>query len=245
MKKSNLGRVSSRSFNAAVLITMMGMTTGFSAHAQDRPAAPSTKAKQGERLNVDSIRQKYWAKGEDSQMNVVQNRLYTKSGRLNLSLFGGGYSDDPFLASKLLGASLGYNFTETWGLNLMYWKVTSNKSSAADAFFETAKFEAVTNPVKSFMGGEITASLLYGKLSLVGRAIIYYDMLVSAGGGLIDTQTGKYFAPVIGIGQLIYLNKTVGLKFDYRVLNHSESLPTGTKRTVWTNAVTLGAQFLF
>src|SRR5262245_10788021 len=57
---------------------------------------------QGERVNVENIKQKYWARGDESELGVVQNRLYSKANKLELSLLGGILSTDPFLSVKAL-----------------------------------------------------------------------------------------------------------------------------------------------
>ena len=218
-------------------------TISSSAFAQ---APAGGGAKQGERLDVESIKQKYWAKGNETQMNVVQNRMYTREGKVELSVFGGTFSDDPFLSTRSLGASLGYHFSEYIGIRALYMKLFPKKSSAADAFLAYQKSEATTNPPNYFYGVEGTASLLYGKLSLLGKAIIYYDLHLSAGLGQLNTSNGTYLAPIVGIGQQIYLSQMFLLRFDYRLLNHSENLAGLTnKRTLWTDSLSLGLSLLF
>jgi len=70
------------------------------------------------------------------------------------------------------------------------------------------------------------------------------------------TETGNDIAPVVGIGQSIYLSKQVSLRTDYRLIPYSENLlikdgssVTGTVnasgRTNYTNAITFGIDILF
>ena len=46
-----------------------------SAFADPAPGGAPSGNRAAEKLNVDAIKQKYWAKGTDTQMSVVQNRL--------------------------------------------------------------------------------------------------------------------------------------------------------------------------
>ena len=78
------------------------------ATAQETPADASPDA-----AELEKIRQRYWAQGNEQEMGVVQNRLYTKEGRFEGTLLGGLLMTDPFLSVKTLGASIGYHFNET------------------------------------------------------------------------------------------------------------------------------------
>src|SRR5882724_4686107 len=85
---------------------------GPAAGAPSEPSLQPSDNGQGERVNVENIKQKYWARGDESELGVVQNRLYSKAGKFELALFGGLLSTDPFLNVTALGGSLGYHFSE-------------------------------------------------------------------------------------------------------------------------------------
>src|SRR3954471_9123833 len=92
-----------------------------SAYAGRRSQAAGTSP-QPEKADVGAIKEKYWAKGDESELGVVQNRLYSKSGKLEIGGFGGLTSSDPFLDVKQLGGSIGYHFSELWAVHLFGWK---------------------------------------------------------------------------------------------------------------------------
>src|SRR5262249_6439042 len=73
------------------------------------------------------------------------------------------------------------------------------------------------NRPSSFFGLEGAYSPLYGKLSLVGKKIIYYDMHVFAGAGATKTEVGTLFTPGGGIGQQIYITRWASILMDYRI----------------------------
>lgn len=203
-------------------------------------SAPATGSKP-ERMNVDAIKQKYWAQGSDTQMTVVQNRLYTKEGRFEVGAKLGLMNNDPFLNIRGVGASVGYHFNETLGFHLNYHKFQVQDSTAAADFLKAANFRARTNSPKHMLGGELTASLLYGKLSLVGRSILYFDLHTALGGWSVATQTANLIAPSWGIGQRIYLTKWAILQIDYRLFYYRDQIPqVPGSRTLWSNYVVFG-----
>jgi outer membrane beta-barrel protein len=193
------------------IIFMLTMQSVLAAESQ-KPSAPADD----EKVDVDGIKEKYWARGEQSQMGVVQNRLYSKEKKFQLALLGGVSFSDPFLTIQQLGFSFGYHFNEYISLHAMGWRHFTQDSSAGAFFRNELGGVPPTNIPEYFLGGELAASLLYGKLSLVGKAIIYYDMHLLAGGGVTQTESGMYPTISVGIGQQVYLNKWFSISVDYR-----------------------------
>jgi outer membrane beta-barrel protein len=227
----------------------------------------SSSQSDGERLNVDSIKEKYWARGDEAELGVVQNRTYSKKRKLEFSLLGGTLMTDPFLNVKTLGGTIGFHFSEYLSAHIVGWKSYVSGSGAYERFQEVIQEKvgvpavpATNNPLW-YLGGEAVGSLLYGKLSVLGKSIIYFDLHMLGGLGQTVTETGRNFTQHVGIGQKIYLSKTTSLRFDYRAMHFNELLvnkkasadkatpptldaPIGN-RTNWTHAITLGIDILF
>jgi outer membrane beta-barrel protein len=242
-------------------------STGIlSAHAAEPAETPSSKA-DGERLNVDTIKEKYWARGDEAELGVVQNRAYSKKRKIEFSLMGGTVMNDPFLNVKTLGGTLGFHFSEYLSAHVVGWKAYATGSGAYTGFQEAIQASggvpavpATNNPLW-YLGGEAVGSILYGKLSVVGKSIIYFDLHLLGGLGQTGTETGKNFTQHIGIGQKIYLSKLASLRLDYRLMHYNELLvkksasvdqaappslgdPIGNRNN-WTHAITLGIDILF
>jgi len=167
-------------------------------------------------LEVEKVKEKYWAQGEESQLGVVQNRTYSKAGKISLGLIGGRATDDPFLSTTAYGLNVGYNFSEFWGASLVGMKYAVSPSNALKTLRAGGK-EANTVAPEHYLGAEATGSFLYGKLSLLGASIIYYDMHVTAGGGITKTENDSAaLTTSLGIGQRFYLTKSLSLRMDYR-----------------------------
>jgi len=97
---------------------------------QPAPAAASEPTLEGSVVNVDQIKEKYWARGDENEMGVVQNRAYSKARKLSLGVVGGVINSDPFIANSALGFNLGYHFSEYLSVSAVAWRSLSTPSAA-------------------------------------------------------------------------------------------------------------------
>ena len=209
---------------------------------QQPQAQPSEGAARA--ANVDRLKQQYWRK--DEAVDVVQNRAYSKRRKLETYLFAGTTDADPFLEIRNAGGSLGYHFNEYWSVHALYWAYFVSDSSALTQLKQQTGATAATNRPDAYYGGELVYSVVYGKLSLAGKSILYYDLHLLGGGGMTGTQTGDNFTFHFGIGQQTYVTNYLALRLDYRRLHSKEKVsPASPERTAWSDMVTLGATFLF
>jgi outer membrane beta-barrel protein len=214
----------SSSISTLLAITLFVPTLSWS---EDKaPAAPKEDPNSaGEMLEVEKVKEKYWAQGKDSKMGVVQNRLFSKEGKFALGVIGGVSMSDPFLAIKNYGFNLGYHFTEFVGVEGWWWKNSSGPSAALIAARKTSTVD-VSVPDPSWASGlNVLGSVLYGKLSFVGQKIIYYDMHVTAGLGAAATEYQKaLFAWNVGLGQRFYITQYLSLRMDYKMISFREEI---------------------
>ncbi len=227
-----------------------------SSWAEEKPMQipQAGSAAEAEQVNIDSIKQKYWARGDDTEVGVVQNRTYSKKGRLEFSLLGGVLYSDPFLNIKTLGGSLGYHLSEYVSFHVMGFKEYANPSSALNTFQETLGATTNTNIPKYYFGAETMGSIFYGKLSVLGKSIIYYDFYVTGGAGGTNTESGTYITPNAGLGQRFFLNKNFSIRMDYRLMYYNETIlekvvPTQIgqskgDRANWNNVIMFGLSIM-
>lgn len=193
-----------------------------------------------ERIEIQALKKKYWTVGNEDMMDVVQNRIYKKKGRVEISGRYGFYSDDPFMKQKSLSGMLGYHFNEFFSVHAGYNKINSKNSAARNQAI-AQQFTPVVNPAASILNAEVRGSLIYGKLSLTGKKIIYYDLHLIGGFGRLRTQNGDTpLAPYLGIGQQIYLTQNFFILADYRWMRHSEQYTANLTRTLTTNWIQVG-----
>ena len=217
--------------------------------------AKDTSAESGQVLKVDSLKKKYWEKSDGSNLKVVQNRLYSKAKRFEIAGFIGTVSTDPFLTVRNVGGMLGYFVSEEFGINLIYWKNIVTESSALGQLKQQTGLVTNTNKPNYFYGAELTYSPIYGKLSLSGKMIIYYDFHLLCGFGMTNTETGNLPTPEIGLGQQTYLTKSTTLRLNYRMTYYKENIKEKVNvatlgkvvstRSTFNDVITLGITQLF
>lgn len=220
------------------------------------PPAPRAAA-QPQVVDLSRVNRRAWTGGNaTSEIDVVQNRRYTNANRLELGGFFGFSAPDPFLSVKNAGGSIGYHFNTFYSLHFLYWKYLVSDSTAAESFARSNfGAKAATNPPKSFMAAQLNGNLIYGKLSVIGKVIIYFDLFVFGGAGIHSAQNGNSIAPFIGIGQRVHLDKHLGIRLDYRLMRYSENVvslvdvSTGetqtVPRTTMQESVNLGLSYFF
>ena len=209
----------------------------------------------GEQVNLDSIKEKYWERGDETELGVVQNRTYSKKGKVELGFTGGVLFSDPFLDIKLAGITLGYHLSEYIAIQAVGMKYLVNPSTALQTFQQSLGATTNTNNPNFYAGGEVNASLFYGKLSVLGKSIIYYDLMAIGGAGVTNTESGNYLTPTLGVGQRFYLSKFASVRLDYRLMYYRETLlekqiitrigQSVGQRDNWSNVITLGVSFMF
>jgi len=206
---------------------------------------PQGAVSRGQKVDTSSMRERYWTAGGEEDTRVIQNRAYVKQNRLELGLFYGSTNTDPFVKVNQLGGSLGYFFTEHMGVRGLFWTHFSRRSSAHEQFDDQVRGAQIliTNHPKYFYGGEFVFSPLYGKLSLMGRLIIYYDFYLMLGLGMTRTEIKQHITPLGGIGQHVFLTQWLTLNMNYRMTYYKESV-AGKERARWDDVVNIGFNFL-
>jgi outer membrane beta-barrel protein len=249
-------------FAALSTMTLVSAAEKQVAKPSASDSATSPAPGQAERVDVDNIKEKYWARGEEAELGVVQNRLYSKTNKIELGLSLGTTNSDPFITTRNLGLNVGYNFSEYIAVRLNSWYSFSNSSSALVTLNESGK-EANTNPTMGYVGAEVNWNLLYGKLSLLGKKIIYYDLFLTAGVGVTLTRAtvganiymDRYITPHLGIGQQIYLSRHAAFRMDYKAMYYRETLIEHVitarlgeaigQRDNFSHVISLGVNFFF
>lgn len=198
------------------------ISASYASFALGAPKQASTN--QGEAADVEAIKKKYWAVGDEAKLGVIQDRYYTKDGRIELGVFGGFTDADPFFETRSLGGLVGYHLSEYFSIKGIAWKDFVSDSTALDQFVKKVGVRTNSNPTESYFALEGAFSPIYGKISLLGSAIIYLDFHVSLGAGSVQTLNGNYFAPSFGIGQQAFVSKNVAIGFDFRWVTYQEDI---------------------
>ncbi len=234
-----------RSFNLAQIsflllaVILLNPQTGFAKGKKSSgptevaiPSAGAPSAKGPKETDVEQIQEKYWARGDESEIGVVQNRLFTNRRKFELGFLFGSVSSDPFLVNTSLSATLGYHFSELFSFHLGYTKNLVGPSSALKQLEAQSGSTAATNQQKSWLTADTRWSLLYGKVSLFGSTILYFDSYLSGGLGIVSTESGSNLAFMPGIGQIYHINQTIGINIHYKLFWYQESILSKTPATL-------------
>jgi outer membrane beta-barrel protein len=201
------------------------MVFGFAvniAHAQDDygrapPMRNSNTAPK--RIDLKKVKSE-----QSSEVQVVQNRLFKKVGRLRLGVFGGVVSTDPFLSVYHAGGKLGYSFTDLFGIQLFYGKDFSNPSSSEKQFNATTGFNTNANAPKSLYGIEALWAPIYGKLNVMNSSIIYFDFRGGLGVGQRATESGTNLAYMLNVGGDVFLSQHFVFELEYRLVGFKQKI---------------------
>lgn len=237
-----------------ILMAIMAFNANMAYGADQTPVTPNTVAPETMDSDLEKIKKRYWAEGDETEIGVVQNRTYTKAGKIEIGVLGGISMSDPFISVQTLGFDLGLNFSEYFAVHALVWKHFVSPSSALETFQQESQATTNTNYPEWYAGAEAVGSIFYGKLSVFVAKIIYYDLYLMGGLGMTGTQSGNDLTPHVGIGQRFYVNNWLSICTDYRLQYYRETViekeiitklgQSVGERNVFANNLQLDVQFL-
>ncbi len=163
------------------------------------------------------------------RVKSVSNKLYVKSGRLELTLLPmTSFSlNDAFYQKYGGGLGLTYHFTE--GLSLGLLGTYSINAELANAEYFGSKEALTPNAGKRnfLIGLDLMWAPLYGKVSLAAEWVMHFDTYLTGGIGgvgslLTDDDLHFGFAASLGLGVRFFLTRMFAIRAelkDYMVFN--------------------------
>lgn len=161
---------------------------------------------------------------EKEVQSVVRNKRYYKSGNLELGISGGLLPYDSLYGQAAVGGRLTWHLSDHYGwevldLQLVMGGVTSYITSlVSDTTKNIVNLQALR--MKTAIGSGFVMSPFYGKIRFFGAQVVYLDIYVTLGLGLINTETtqythaaGSYTSTVLNSGWDPALNYGAGFKF--------------------------------
>ena len=206
-------------FKKTFLVFILAASSAFAQQGDNT----NTKDQQrgSDKLDIKKLEQKYWA-AKDDDFSVVQNRRYVKAERFYLTAEGGIPFNDPYSSGSMLSASVGYFFNERWGLEANYNSANLKDNDAVKQFVDQYGAIPDHNVFKSsyFLSGIWVP--FYAKMSVLDKAIIYFDMGVSLGVGAVNydlkesegDQSKSAMAAKLGVFQQIFFSEHFAFRVD-------------------------------
>ncbi len=204
----------------------------------------------------------------ENKVKPVSGQLYTKAGKLELTLPTGQLSlMDAFFSKYMVGAKLGYHFNEYLSLGVTGVYGTTNPTGSTSVCrgnegcqaASAAQLYQVPGLIKWIGGAEVAFSPVYGKLNVFAEKAVHFDLSILAGADVVSyrdvlsanqasagTVPGdvKALGGHVGLGTRVFLSRLLALRIELRDVIYSvSSLPTGKLQNQLFAEV--GLSFLF
>jgi outer membrane beta-barrel protein len=155
----------------------------------------------------------------------VEDRLFTKAYRHELSIMGGLYAADLYSSSWVAGGSYTFHFSEDLALEASV-EFTRFRSAVTDTYerrYPQIQVEQSTDNPGRLYFGHIVWTFAYGKLRWMGGGISHFDFNFALGAGATDDSTSLGLTGSAGFGSKLYFGKWFALRADLRdhVLNEA------------------------
>jgi outer membrane beta-barrel protein len=183
----------------------------------------------------------------ENKVKPVSGQLYTKSGKVELTLPVGQLSiNDAFFSKYMVGGKLGYHFNEyfsgaltaSFGTTGTTGSTTVCSASTGCRPATVGELNQVPGEIKWIVGAEMAFSPLYGKLNVFAEKALHFDLFVLAGPDLVsyrDVATtaaapGNATSPGghVGLGGRVFFGRFMALRLEVKdVLYSVPHLATG------------------
>jgi len=208
---------------AAVLV-------GGVVHAQPAPAVAPAPAKPSDAPLPSCLDQTIASQvGETLKPRGVQKRNFLKRGHLALVAHGGLYGGDLTSSAWIAGGSLGYFFTEDFGVMAEFdlTPLTLDLDSPLTKFFGDNRFQ----PGMAYVAlGNAMWAPIHMKMKM-GGGIVHADLMFFAGGGRMfhDAVQGLSFDG--GSALDFFVSKAMTIRLDVRDLMAIEEIASEVRYT--------------
>jgi len=172
----------------------------------------------------------------------VQDRLFVKAFRHELSVLGGWYGADLTSSSPNVGGAYTFHFSEDLGLeaSFAYTRFRSDVTDSYERRYPQVQLLERTDKPGYLYFGHLVWSFAYGKLRWMGGGISRFDLNAAFGAGVTDDSTARGLTASFGLGTKWYFGKWFAVRMDLRDRILRQSL-VGEEHLVNDVVVTAGA----
>jgi len=176
----------------------------------------------------------------------VQERLFTKAFRHELSGMAGYYAADLYSSNWIAGGAYTFHFSEDLGLeaSVAFTRFRSGVTDTYERRFPQVQVEDRTDKPGRLYFGHLVWSFAYGKVRWMGGGISRFDFNFALGGGVTDDSTARGLTGSFGFGTKWYFGKWFGVRLDVRDHILREAL-VGEEHLVNDIVVTVGPSIFF
>lgn len=222
-------------FSNVCLAFLLALSFTASAHAAEQP---KVQEKQKDKDDIGNLRRE--------GIDVVQNRVFIKGGRTELTLGTGFIFDNPFLRYETLEGRITYHFREMLAFEGSYaYAFHQDKSIVKDLgnipcdpnnpLYVDTNGTLLTNcgvslnpgpdPYQHIFNGNLVWAPIYGKFSIFSKKILHFDIFATAGAGYYMAERDNRFGFNVGVGTKVFLNDWTAVRIDFRNFTIKEGAP--------------------
>ena len=178
-------------------------------------AAPAETAPKKDDVEVDKLSDLARLQAFED-IAVIQKRYLPKTQRFQISALGFTNINNPFFNNLGAGLQVAYHFNENWGIEgLGDWFGVAARDVTKDLENKAEVKASNTVTARSFLGAAIKWSPIYGKISLLNKSIVPFDLSFSVGGGLTKTDVSGGEPTVhLGTSQDFAVSKSWSVRWD-------------------------------
>lgn len=153
----------------------------------------------------------------DTTIDVVQGRVVNRHWRSEFSSqFGNVIGGDAYLVTRNFGFQYQFHITPRWSMGFSYdYSINELNREGHRLIVNESLIPAVDFPRESFVA-LVNWYPIYGKLSLLGQAIVQYDAYLLAGAGNINLKSGTNALTTLGAGLGIWFSQHLSGRLELR-----------------------------
>ena len=166
------------------------------------------------------------------------DRLFVKQGRHEFSANGGYYASDLLSGSYIVGGSYAYHMTDETAVEFAGWWTHANADIIRALEDKRGTVVGDVYSREIFAESLLVWSPVYGKLRL-GGSIVHFDLHADVGVGVVDSETSRGAAGVLGFGMRLFMGQALAFRIDARNRTFRQDL-LEERFLVNDSAVTMG-----
>ncbi len=220
------------------LTFILTLIAGSVVHAETDPLTADFDSLGGNKTLLERAK----ALEPDVAVTVVQKRFVSRTKRLEIAPeYSGTFGGDTYTRTQSLGLNLHYHFNPRWSIgakyNQSYNKLTPEGESLINASIADYKKNpgspGVAYPQMDFPKNEYMATLnwypIYGKINMLDRGVLHFDMYFLAGGGQVEMSSGKTSSYTAGTGIGMWFSDHFTSRIEMRYQNQKARYLDGEK----------------
>jgi len=203
----------------------------------------------------------------EKKIYVVQNRKYTKGGKLELALTGGFGIGEPYRTRRTIMPRLFYYINEQFGVGAFMGFNSSSENTNVDALKLVSNRKPAVRDIQNMVGGSFMWIPFYGKINMFNQ-ILYLDWHIEAGVGQVASELDlnttfagnpnvnetSHFSYHWGTGQKFFITRNFAARLDllavyYKAASGVDGSVTSVQGSTEDNYdnyfVTLGVSYTF